>query len=130
MTRINVVPVESLHRAHLIAEYRELPRVFALAHKASQSPKPWTDKQPKQYCLSTGHVLFFYDKLDYLAKRHQQLVLEMGLRGYWANFSANLREEWQDRIPASYWKDYTPTAEAIAVNLQRINERLASMAKK
>lgn len=128
MTRINIVPVESLCRQHLIAEYRELPRVFALAHKASQSPKPWTDKQPASYTLGTGHVLFFYDKLGYLAKRHQQLVLEMGLRGYWANFSEDLREVWQDRIPLAYWRDYTPTEEAIAINTARIVERMPKAA--
>lgn len=31
MTRINRIPVEELSRQHLVAEYRELPRVFALA---------------------------------------------------------------------------------------------------
>lgn len=34
MTRINVVPVESLYYKHLVAEYREIPRCFSLAHKA------------------------------------------------------------------------------------------------
>ncbi len=28
MTRINVVPVETPTQQHLVAEYRELPRVF------------------------------------------------------------------------------------------------------
>ena len=35
MTRINCIPVEELSTPHLIAEYRELPRVFALAHNAA-----------------------------------------------------------------------------------------------
>lgn len=74
MTRINVVPVESLHYKHLCAEYRELPRIFALAHKASLSSRPWTNKQPSSYTLGTGHVLFFYDKLQFLADRHKQLT--------------------------------------------------------
>ena len=30
MTRINCVPVTELHDRHLVAEYRELPRCFAL----------------------------------------------------------------------------------------------------
>jgi len=127
MTRINVVPVETLCRQHLLAEYRELPRCFALAHKASQSPKPWTDKQPKLWTLGTGHVLFYYDKLEHLAKRHRELTLEMIKRGYKPSFTGCLREEWQDRIPAAYWKDYTPTEEAIAINVERINERLEGM---
>ena len=35
MTRINCVPVEELHQKHLVAEYRELPRVFRLAEAAA-----------------------------------------------------------------------------------------------
>lgn len=125
MTRINVVPVETLHRSHLVAEYRELPRIFALAHKASQSPKPWTHKQPKSYTLGTGHVLFFYDKLSFLADRHADLVREMLQRGYKPSFTGNLREQWQDSIPSSYWRSYTPTEDAISINIERINKRLA-----
>ena len=87
MTRINIVPVESLTRQHLLAEYRELPRVFALAHKASLSSKPWTHKQSKEYTLGTGHVIFFYDKLSFLAIRHKQLIAEMEKRGYNANLT-------------------------------------------
>lgn len=125
MTRINVVPVESLTREHLVAEYRELPRVFALAHKASMSSKPWSHKQPKQYCLSTGHVLFFYDKLGYLADRHKQLTLEMLSRGYKPSFTGCLREEWEGRIPKGYWRGYEPDIVALAINAERIAKRLA-----
>jgi len=130
MTRVNVVPVESLHRAHLIAEWREIPRILPLAYKASQSSKPWTHKQPSAYKLSTSHVIFFYDKLGYIADRHAQLTAEMIRRGYKPSYTSSLREEWQDKIPAAYWKDYTPTAEAIEINLARINERLSTMKEK
>lgn len=123
MTRINVVPVESLHQKHLIAEYRELPRVFSLAHKASLSKKPWTDKQPKSYTLGTGHVLFFYDKLKFLADRHKQLIQEMIYRGYKPNFTDCLMEQWKSLIPQGYWRSYEPTEEAIKINIQRINDR-------
>ena len=125
MTRINVVPVNTLTGKHLVAEYRELPRVFALAHAASQSPKPWSHKQPKQYQLSIGHCLFFYDKLGYLAERHKQLTEEMLARGYKPSFTGCLKQEWQDRIPAGYWRDYVPTEEALAINKGRIDKRLA-----
>jgi hypothetical protein len=122
MTRINLVPVETLSRLHLIAEYRELPRVFALAHKASQSSKPWTDKQPKAYTLGTGHVLFFYDKLGFLAERHRQLVNEMIGRGYKPSYTESLVAEWC-HIPQAYWNNYVPTGEALEVNRARILER-------
>lgn len=125
MTRINVVPVNTLTGKHLCAEYRELPRVFALAHAASVSPKPWTHKQPKEYQLSTGHVVFFYDKLGYLADRHKQLTDEMLARGYKPSFTGCLKQEWIGRIPAAYWKGYVPTEEATAINKERIDKRLS-----
>lgn len=125
MTRINVVPPSSLTREHLIAEYRELPRVFALAHKASQSKKPWTDKQPKAFTMGTGHVVYWYDKLKYLSNRHKSLIQEMRKRGYQVNFTADLEEHWRPLIPADYWKDYSPTPEALAINQERIAKRLA-----
>lgn len=33
MTRVNVIPVEELHDKHLIAEYREIPRIVNLVRK-------------------------------------------------------------------------------------------------
>ena len=124
MTRINVVPVETLSRLHLISEYRELPRVFALAHKASISNKPWSHKQPAHYCMSTGHVLFFYDKLGWLANRHKQITEEMISRGYKPSFTGCLRDEWEGRIPKGYWKDWKADSTAIGINSERITKRL------
>ena len=125
MTRINVVPVETLTREHLIAEYRELPRVFKLAFNASISPKPWTDRQPKEYTMGTGHVLFFYDKLGYLAHRHKQLVNEMTNRGYKPGMHFCLKETWCELIPDAYWNDYLPTRDALRINQERIDKRLS-----
>ena len=123
MTRINCIPVKDLHSKHLLAEYRELPRVFTLAYKAH-------DKGFKQtinsYVLGTGHVKFFYDKLGYLANRHDELCDELELRG----FTIGLRGFY---FPiASFgkyelWNDWEPTQEAIRLNTNRINERLKTM---
>jgi len=55
MTRINVVHPRELVDKHLLAEYRELPRVFALAHSWwMQGGNP--NKLPIQYTLGEGHV--------------------------------------------------------------------------
>lgn len=124
MTRINVVPVQELSRLHLVAEYRELPRAFRLAYKASQSANPWTDRQPKEYTLGTGHVLFFYDKLSFLADRHQELVQEMLTRGFKPAYTVSLADLWAS-IPKGYWKGYKATSEALKVNRERIALRLA-----
>jgi deoxyribonuclease (pyrimidine dimer) len=119
MTRINCVPVQELSRQHLIAEYRELPRVFTLAKKASERN---VLRQPAEYTLGKGHVMFFYTRLGYLAKRHAQLVAEMLHRGYKPAFINSLREAHPD-IPEACWGDWEPTAEALAINRARILER-------
>ena len=125
MTRINVVQVETLSRQHLISEFRELPRAFALAHKASINDKPWTNKQPNAYTMGTGHVMFFYDKLGFLADRHKLLILEMQHRGYKPALTGCLREQWQGSIPQGYWKGWEAGMEAIQVNQARIDDRNA-----
>ncbi len=122
MTRINCVPVEELSREHLIAEYRELPRVFALARKAAERKDI---KKIDFYTLGKGHVLFFYTRLAYLARRHIELVSEMQRRGYTPNFTASLQESHAD-IPAELWGDWAPTKEALAINRQRIADRLGN----
>jgi hypothetical protein len=121
MTRINVVPVETLTREHLVAEYRELPRVFTLAANAKNG---WWKKQPQSYTLGTGHVLFFYNRLKFLADRHKQLVHEMLKRGYKPNFTECLEAQFRQHIPEQYWFDYKPTEEALKINRERIKERL------
>lgn len=111
MTRINCIPVTELSQLHLIAEYRELPR---LRHARV------VDRQiPDSYRLGKGHCLFFYDKGKWLERRHSQLVQEMKRRGITVNLSA-LRLNW----PLENMNDWQPTIEAMKVNRERINERL------
>ena len=82
MTRINVVPVEELHYSHLVAEYRELPRVFTLARNAQRDILGGRKKLPTEWTLGTGHVMFYFDKLKYCSNRYEQLVKEMQNRNY------------------------------------------------
>lgn len=122
MTRINVVPVESLSRQHLIAEYREITRLPGnLTASLSRKSKPFSfDEIPTQYVLGTGHVKFFFDKMKYLEQRFQNLVDEMIKRGY--NPSYMDSTIFRDCSP-EFYKDYEPTPEAIALNVARIKER-------
>jgi len=78
MTRINAgISIKRLSDQHLMAEIRELPRIFTLAKKNPDRNIPSTFK------LGTGHVVFFYDKLKYLYKRYLILQEEYELRfGY------------------------------------------------
>jgi deoxyribonuclease (pyrimidine dimer) len=112
MTRINVVPVAELCDKHLLAEYRELPRVFKLA-------TPYR-KLPERYTLGKGHVIFFYNKLGYLATRFVEIVNEAKKRGFKVKYTtADVRG-----LNPVLFGDYTPTPEALALNRARIAERI------
>lgn len=122
MTRINVVDPGELHVKHLVAEYRELPRVFGAVRRAVKAGKRPDDFNVPAYVLGTGHVRFFYTRLSYLARRQRQLVEEMRRRGYRPRYLKSLRTEFND-IPKEWWGDWHPTPEAIAINLARLQER-------
>lgn len=117
MTRINCVPVQELTNLHLLAEYRELPRVFKLAKPVKNAPS--------QYCLGKGHVTFFYDKLAYLVLRYNDLIDELELRGYNLNkelYTAILKSA--EGLPSALFNNWEPTANALRKNRERIAERL------
>ena len=119
MTRINCVAVQELSGPHLVAEYRELPRVFALAQKASIRG---TFTQPAAYTLGKGHLLFFYTRLGYLVKRHADLIREMKRRGYKPSFQGIERRHFPE-IPDAFWSDWEPPKDAVILNRRRIEER-------
>lgn len=123
MTRINVVPVAELTRQHLIAEYRELPRVFGLIREAQRRGESPVDiRNPLSYTLGTGHVRFFYNKIGWLVSRYYALVLEMRARGYhvgWPDANTdglNWTQAWDNF--------FEPTPEALEINRKRILDRL------
>jgi deoxyribonuclease (pyrimidine dimer) len=123
VTRINLVPPRELGVRHLVAEYRELPRVFSLVARAVRDGrKPADIIAPADYVLGKGHVKFFYTRLAWLADRQFELVEEMKRRGYTPQFTEHMRVSWAN-IPDEWWGDYQPTRKAIAINRQRIKER-------
>jgi len=128
MTSINVISVEQLHYTHLVAEYKELPRVFTLARKAQREVLGLRKKLPTAYTLGTGHVLFFYDKLKYCSDRYEQLTAEMRRRGY--NPKPVPTEELLAEIDKKLYNNYVPTAEAVKENTARINLRLSESTKR
>lgn len=130
MTRVNVIPVEELTRQHLQGEYKEIVRVFGLVRKAQDRKINKYNfhqkiKQPREYVLGTGHVYFFWDKLGYILKRYNQLADEMRRCGYSPNQIPD--KELISGIDKWWFGDYTPTPEAIKINQQRVNERLAGV---
>ena len=61
MTRINIIPPAELCDQHLLAEHRELTRIPNLVAKGKFS----LEGQPSDYKLGTGHVKFFFDKMQF-----------------------------------------------------------------
>lgn len=121
MTRINCVDPQTLHTKHLVAEYREIPRIFALVRKHYKSNKLLS--APSSYTLGTGHVKFFYDKLKYISNRYSSLIDEMRRRGYNPSYSNTMEADFSD-IPKMYWKDWEPSAIDIQINTDRIRDRM------
>lgn len=128
MTRINVVPPQELTRQHLIAEIRELPRVFTLVKNAqSKGLNKWSlrKKQPAEYTLGAGHVIFMYDKLNFLADRYESLCDEWRSRGY--NVNQVSRDDLLSGVRSEFINDYVPTENALHLNRERISLRLSGV---
>lgn len=121
MTRINLVDPSVLHRKHLVAELHELPRIFSLARTAQYEVIRGKKKIPQEYTLGTGHCLFFYNKLNFLADRYELLCAEMKARNY--NVNQIPRDELLSGIDPRLLNSYTATPSAISINVQRIADR-------
>ena len=122
MTRINLVHVHELADQHLMAEYRELPRVFGAVRKHVQDGKRVTDfKINSTYLLGTGHVTFFYNKLLYLQKRHIDIVNECLRRGMKIQ---NIETNDISDLPAAFCMDYNPLPHEIDISRSRLIEKL------
>jgi hypothetical protein len=108
-----------LHNKHLVAELHEITRVFTLARNAQD--KLGSKKIPSHYTLGTGHVLFFYTRLKFIANRYEKLCNEMRTRNYKVNQINS--DVLLQGIKDSMINDYVPTEEAILINQQRILDR-------
>jgi len=120
MTRINTVDPCILSDKHLVAEYRELPRVFGLAKAAFYRGEiPADARNPREYCLGSGHARFFYDKLTFLTYRFDSIVRVMRARGF------KPTHFYVPDGPGSiiWYGDWTPTDRDHIVNLRRLVER-------
>ena len=121
MTRINVLPVDTLCDQHLLAEHRELTRI---PNAVARGKYRLTD-QPTDYKLGEGHVRFFFNKLLFLKNRYAALHEECKARGF------KVTNIWPDDLPDNpeLWQDYIPTDLAIQANMQRISIRMPTKAR-
>ncbi|WWP52207.1 endonuclease V N-glycosylase UV repair enzyme [Enterobacter phage ZX14] len=123
MTRINLTLVSELADQHLMAEYRELPRVFGAVRKHVQNGKKLKDfKISSVFILGTGHVTFFYDKLEFLRKRQIDLIAECLKRGFKIQ---DITVQDISDIPVEFRNDYVPTPDALKISQARLDEKIA-----
>jgi deoxyribonuclease (pyrimidine dimer) len=118
MTRINLVKPSELTDQHLLAEYRELPRVFWIVKKKLQENKeinPWN-----QFTLWTWHVIFFYDKLLFLEKRFKNISLECKKRGFNIKYSDYDISD----IPNKFKKNYKPELVDLKISRERLKIKI------
>lgn len=124
MTRINLTPVDSLADQHLMAEYRELPRVFTYVKKLQDSGKTPKDIDiPSKFTFGNGHIKFFVNKLAFLEQRYYLLVDELLSRGY--NIEAKSLDNKKEGIESIWFGIYYPTIDEKRISQERINNRLA-----
>ena len=128
MTRINTISVQELHTKHLVAEYRELPRIFGVAKKAEERGfLPATYKIPDNFTLGTGHVKFFSNKLLFLINRFNDLVAKCQARGINVQHtSVNYNNMPKNKL---WFNDWIPTEESKRLIRERIAERIDSKPK-
>jgi len=117
MTRINIVRPEYLADQHLLAEYRELPRVFDLALRWMERTDCDTARLPGTYRMGKGHVQFFYDKLDWCVARQRALIEECQRRGFDIQHT-EVPEPHPDLC--CYWN---PTEVDLSINLSRLCDK-------
>lgn len=122
MTRINLIDPAELNVKHLIAEYRELPRIFAKVRKLCDEGKTPEDiDRPTHYVLGKGHMKFFYTRLAFLVRRQQRLIDEMIRRGYKPTYTRP--QELMKGINLRWYNDYFPRPVDIELSRQRIKEK-------
>ncbi len=125
MTRVNVVHPNILTDQHLFAEYREITRLFSLVEKANKSlnNQEIFQKIPQDYRMGQGHVLFFYDKLEFIEKRYFALKQELTARNMQFTPKDSIIK-FRQEIDKCFYHDYQPTPEALLANIHRLKEKI------
>lgn len=124
MTRINSdLDPSILMDQHLMAEYRELPMVFASLKRSlkTKSVREVLDSIPPRFTLNSGHVTFFYDKLLFLHNRYQRLVDHLHQRGYSLDPDRSMYD-YKD-FPVEFHNDWVATRDDNLVVATRIREK-------
>ena len=122
MTRINIINPSELTDQNRVAEDRELFMVGSSLQRSLKSPNWDVNNIPDKFTLNKGHVMFFYDKGEYLSKRYDALREEMINRGMKPDDTRVFkRDQWPDGL----YNDWMPTVEDQNIVRKRIEERIS-----
>ena len=100
---------------HLVAEYNEIMMLFGHVSKY-----PSIKNQPEEYCLGTGHINFFKNKLKYLKGRHELIKKEMKRRGFKPTKTIKLKD-----YPKQLRNDWVPRNSDFRIIERRLAEKIA-----
>lgn len=127
MTRINLIEPKFLTDQHLFAEYREITRIFPLVKnaQAKQSYSKIITKIPANYKLNSGHVLFFYNKLEFIEKRYFALRDEVLNRGFNITLKDSITD-FRNEIPEIFYQDFIPNKTDLAISIIRLIEKITA----
>ena len=124
MTRINSdLDPYTLKDQHAFSEYREIPMVIASLRRSlrTKSKSEVLNSIPKNFTLNKGHDLHFYDKLLFIEKRYNKLIIELQKRNY--NLDPNRKLNFEG-IPIEFFNDWQSTAIDDSIVKQRIEEKI------
>lgn len=117
MTRINLIPVKELSDQHLIAEYRELPRVIKQKIDISNAPE--------KYCLGKGHVKWAKKHTMFILYRYGEICNEMKHRGFKFNYEwSTLAYYAMQQFGPEIFTTYDVTNKDIKLSRSRIIEKI------
>lgn len=116
MTRINTgIRASELPDKLLLAELREIKRIPNVIAKGNYR----MENIPERFTLGTGHVKFFYNKLEYLLERYNELRDEAIKRGF--NVS-DFNDAWSN-VPSMLMNGYQETERDRSLLIERIHEK-------
>ena len=124
MTRINLIDVSIMTDQHLLAEYRELPRIVN-DWKKRYSDIKFYKAIPNKFCLGQGHIKFFWNKIQFLIQRYGLIVGELLKRNFAVKQTSIVDNEISHLLSIDANQiTWNPTDEDIAISQQRITEKI------
>lgn len=126
MSRINLgIEPWRLTNEHLLAEHREIKRVCDVYHKIYEAKR--FVKVPKNFCLGTGHVMYFIYKPETTFFRYRELHKECLKRNFAISDYAKNWDVYDRILDIKNVVEATP--EGIKALQKRIKERLLNSTK-